>query len=150
MHVVTMKIIWIFLFNYNVSIGFQCSFRMCIIIIKRTCCWSSKLSPHSIIENMWKLNTNYMQQMSFLQILLLTQHVSGTIMPIIRSSRLLYSWLPPVVFGAWFSSCRYSVELRVVCPVCSPQTGHVKDYTRSKSLQIYWGYIYVIQTLKLT
>jgi hypothetical protein len=23
-----------------------------------------------------------------------------------------------VVFGAWFSSCRYSVELRVVCPVC--------------------------------
>jgi hypothetical protein len=24
----------------------------------------------------------------------------------------------PVVFGAWFSSCRYGVELRVVCPVC--------------------------------
>ena len=22
------------------------------------------------------------------------------------------------VFGAWFSSCRYGVELRVVCPVC--------------------------------
>jgi hypothetical protein len=53
-----------------------------------------------------------------LQILLLAQHVSGTIMPIIRSSRVLYSWLLPVVFGAWFSSCRYSVELRVVCPVC--------------------------------
>jgi hypothetical protein len=35
-----------------------------------------------------------------LQILLLAQHVSGTIMPIIRSSRVLYSWLPPVVFGA--------------------------------------------------
>ena len=35
-----------------------------------------------------------------LQILLLAQHVSGTIMPIIRSSRLLYSWLLPVVFGA--------------------------------------------------
>ena len=30
----------------------------------------------------------------------------GTIMPIIRSSRLL-----PVVFGAWFSSFRYGVEL---------------------------------------
>ena len=42
----------------------------------------------------------------------------GTIMPIIRSSRVLYSWLLPVVFGAWFSSCRYGVELRVVCPVC--------------------------------
>ena len=23
-----------------------------------------------------------------------------------------------VVFGDWFSSCRYCVELRVVCPVC--------------------------------
>ena len=35
-----------------------------------------------------------------LQILLLAQHVSGTIMPIIRSSRVLYKWLLPVVFGA--------------------------------------------------
>ena len=34
-----------------------------------------------------------------LQILLLAQHVSGTIMPIIRSSRVLYRWLLPVVFG---------------------------------------------------
>jgi hypothetical protein len=33
-------------------------------------------------------------------------------------AREYYSWLPPVVFGAWFSSCRYGVELRVVCPVC--------------------------------
>jgi hypothetical protein len=56
-----------------------------------------------------------------LQILLLAQHVSGTIMPIIRSSRLLYKWLLPIVFGAWFSSCRYVVELRVVCPVCGLQ-----------------------------
>jgi hypothetical protein len=53
-----------------------------------------------------------------LQILLFAQHVSGTIMPIIRSSIVLYSWLLPVVFGASFSSCRYGVELRVVCPVC--------------------------------
>ena len=35
-----------------------------------------------------------------LQILLLAQHVSGTIMPIIRSSRVLYRWLLPLVFGA--------------------------------------------------
>ena len=35
-----------------------------------------------------------------LQILLLAQHVSGTIMPIVRSSRVLYKWLLPVVFGA--------------------------------------------------
>jgi hypothetical protein len=53
-----------------------------------------------------------------LQILLLAQHVSGTIMPIIRSSRVLYKWFLPVVFGAWFSSCRYGVELSVVRPVC--------------------------------
>ena len=32
-----------------------------------------------------------MQQTFLLQILLLAQHVSGTIMPIIRSSRVLYS-----------------------------------------------------------
>jgi len=31
---------------------------------------------------------------------LLAQHVSGTIMLIIRSSRVLYRWLLPVVFGA--------------------------------------------------
>ena len=35
-----------------------------------------------------------------LQMLLLAQHVSGTIMPIIRSSRVLYRWSLPVVFGA--------------------------------------------------
>jgi len=35
-----------------------------------------------------------------LQILLLAQHVSGTIMPIIRSLRVLYKWLLRVVFGA--------------------------------------------------
>jgi hypothetical protein len=45
-------------------------------------------------------------------------------MPIIRSSRVLYKWLLPVVFGAWFSSCRYGVELRVVCPVCGQN--HIK------------------------
>ena len=41
-----------------------------------------------------------MQQMFLLQILLRAQHVSGTIMPIIRSSKVLYRWFLPVVFGA--------------------------------------------------
>ena len=42
-----------------------------------------------------------MQQMvSLLQISLLAQYVSDTIMPIIRSSRVLYRWLLPVAFGA--------------------------------------------------
>ena len=35
-----------------------------------------------------------------LQILLHVQHVSGNTMPIIRSSRVLYRWSLPVVFGA--------------------------------------------------
>jgi hypothetical protein len=83
-----------------------------------------------------------MQQMFLLQILLLAQHVSGTIMPIIRSSKVLYSWLPLVVFGAWFLSCRYGVELRVVCPVCrllhlvGILFPHINDDARSKSLHI--------------
>jgi hypothetical protein len=37
---------------------------------------------------------------SLLQNLLFAQHVSGTTMPIIRSSRVLYRWLLPVVLGA--------------------------------------------------
>jgi len=42
-----------------------------------------------------------MQQIvALLQILLLAQHVSGTIMPIIRNSRVLYRWLLHAVFGA--------------------------------------------------
>ena len=41
-----------------------------------------------------------LQMVSLLQILLLAQHVLGTIMPIIRSSRVLYRWLLPAVFGA--------------------------------------------------
>ena len=40
------------------------------------------------------------ERVSLLQTLVLPQHVSGTVMPIIRSSRVLYSWLLPVVFGA--------------------------------------------------
>jgi len=50
-----------------------------------------------------------------LQILLLAQHVSGTIKPIIRSSRVLYKWLLPLVFGAWFLSCRYGVRSWGLC-----------------------------------
>ena len=71
-----------------------------------------------------------MQQMILLQILLLAQHVSGTIMPVIRSSKVLYKWLLPVVFGAWFSNCRYGVELRVMFPVCGLQPA---DRTQSNS-----------------
>ena len=59
-----------------------------------------------------------MQQRFLLQILLLAQHVSGTTMSIIRSSRVLYSGCCMWHFVLWFSSCWSGVELRVVCPVC--------------------------------
>jgi len=57
-----------------------------------------------------------MQQRLLLQILLLAQHVSGTTMPIIWSSRILYSGCCLWYLVLWFSSS--GVELRVVCPVC--------------------------------
>jgi len=41
-----------------------------------------------------------MQQRFLLQILLLAQHVSGTTMPSIRSSKNIIQWLLPVVFRA--------------------------------------------------
>jgi len=53
-----------------------------------------------------------------LQVLLLAQHVSGTTMPIIRSSRVLYSGCCLWYMVLWFSSCCSGVELRVMCPVC--------------------------------
>ena len=59
-----------------------------------------------------------MQQRFLLQILLLAQHVSGIAMPIIRSSRVLYSGCCLWYFVLWFSSCWSGVELRVMCPVC--------------------------------
>jgi len=59
-----------------------------------------------------------MQQRFSLQILLLAQHVSGTTMPIIRSSSVLYSSCCLWYFVLWFSSCWSGVELRVRCLVC--------------------------------
>jgi len=58
-----------------------------------------------------------MQQRFLLQILLLAQHVSGTTMPIIRSSRVLYSGCCLCYFVLWFSNCWSGAELRVMCPV---------------------------------
>ena len=67
-----------------------------------------------------------MQQGFLLQILLLAQHVSGTTMPIIRSSIVLYSGCCLWCFVLWVSSCWSGVELRVMCPVCRIlATGHI-------------------------
>jgi len=63
-----------------------------------------------------------MQQRFLLQMLLLAQHVSSTIMPIIRSSRVLYSGCCLCYFVLWFSSCWSGVELKVMCLVCGMLT----------------------------
>jgi len=85
-----------------------------------------------------------MQKMFLLKILLLPQHVSGTTMPIIRSSRVLYSGCCLWYFVLWFSSCWSGVELRVMCPVYRMLQHlvfilfpHINDDARSKSHQIY-------------
>ena len=71
-----------------------------------------------------------MQQRFLLQILLLAQHVSGTTMPIIRSSRVSYSGCCLWYFVLWFSSCWSGVELRVMCLV----ENHSMKYHRQQPL----------------
>ena len=61
--------------------------------------------------------------MIFIAILLLAQQVSGTTMPIIRSSRVLYRWLLPVVFGA--SAARK--------PDTQPSAPHHTDTLKTKA-----------------
>ena len=70
-----------------------------------------------------------MQQRFLLQILLLAQHVSGTTMPVIGSSRVLYRWLLPVVFRAvvfkllvWCGAEGYVSGLQDAAASCKPDT----------------------------
>ena len=75
-----------------------------------------------------------------LQILFLAQHVSGTIMPIIRSSRVLYKCLLPVVFGAlvfklsvWCGAEGYVFCLRAARkPDTQPSAPHHTDNLKTK------------------
>jgi len=78
-----------------------------------------------------------MQQMvSLLQILLLDQRVSGTIMPTIRSSRVLYRQLLPVVFGALVF--KLSVWCRAVgCVSCLRASRIMMPETCGASNKIY-------------
>jgi hypothetical protein len=69
-----------------------------------------------------------------LQILLLAQHVSGTIMPIIRSSRLLYRWLLRVVFGALV------FKLSVWCGAAPHHTG---DFVRTRITVVMSGILFI-------
>ena len=80
-----------------------------------------------------------MQQMIFIaDLIACLTCFGGTIMPIIRSSRVLYKWLLPVVFGAWFSSCQYGVDL--YCskaaarkPDTQPSAPHHTDNLKTKA-----------------
>jgi len=74
-----------------------------------------------------------MQQRFLLQNLLLAQHVLGTTMPIIRSSRVLYSGCCLWYLVLCFSSCWSVVELRV-CRML--QTGHTTlSFTPDQQLE---------------
>ena len=61
------------------------------------------------------------------------QHVSGTTMPFIRSSRVLYSGCCLWYLVLWFSSCWSGVELRVMCPVCM-MLQHPANWTHNPQL----------------
>ena len=70
-----------------------------------------------------------MQQRFLLQILLPAQHVSGTTVPSIRSPRVLYSGLLPVVFRAvvfkllvWCGAEGYVSGLQDAAASCKPDT----------------------------
>jgi len=75
-----------------------------------------------------------MQQIgSLLQNLLFDQHVSGTIMPIIRSSRVLYRCLLSVILGAlvyrllvWFGAVSYVSGMRDAAASRIPDTCKLK------------------------
>ena len=69
-----------------------------------TACFGRSIRPSSGRQHKYIICGNNLptrcNRLYLLQILLLAQHVWGTIMPTIRSSRVLYRWSLPVVFGA--------------------------------------------------
>ena len=76
--------------------------------------------------------------------MLLAQHVSGTTMPIIRSSRVLYSGCCLWYFVLWFSNCWSDVELRVCSILQTLSPKHVKQAIRSAiktSVTSSWHFI---------
>ena len=79
--------------------------------------WARKVVWCAAVRSWYTVRTS--GKRFLLQILLLAQHVSGTTMPIIRSSRILYSGCCLWHFVLWFSSCWSDVELRVMCSVCT-------------------------------
>ena len=76
-----------------------------------------------------------MQQRFLLQILLLAQHVSGTTMPIIRSSRVLYSGCCLWYFR--FAGCCSILQTGHITPSSAPDQqleNHITKYHRQQPL----------------
>ena len=94
-----------------------------------------------------------MQQRFLLQILLLAQHVSGTTMLIIRSSRVLYSDCCLWYFVLWFSSCWSGVvRFEGFCSIL--QTRHITlsstpDHQLENHSTKYHGQQQLYNTLEL-
>ena len=84
------------------------------------CCYAHHQELKSIIQ--WLLPVVFLAMFFKLLVWCGAEcYVSGlqdVAMPIIRSSRVLYSGCCLLYFVLWFSSCWSSVELRVMCPVC--------------------------------
>jgi len=88
-----------------------------------------------------------MQQMvSSLQILLLAQHASGTTMPIIRSSRVLYSGCCLWYLVLWFSSCQSGVELWVMWQLENQSTKYHRQQPLYNTLELLMMGIVVPET----
>ena len=78
-----------------------------------------------------------MQQTFLLQILLLAQHVSGTTMPIIRSSRVLYSGCCLWYFVLWF--------FQVVEQPENHSTKYHRQQPLYNTLELLMGYVSGLQ-----
>ena len=63
-----------------------------------------------------------MQQMILLQILLLAQHVSVPLCPSSGAREYYTDGCCLWYLVLWFLSCRYGMELRVICPVENQRT----------------------------
>ena len=88
------------------------------------------MTSYNKAANTWKLKGQLdVTDGSLLQNLLFAPHVSGTIITIIRSSRVLYRWLLPVVLGAlvyrllvWCGAVGYVSGLRDAAASRKPDT----------------------------
>ena len=71
--------------------GFYCGSYCLLNMFRASLCPSSEAQEYYTVVLYVEIKWHWMQQRFLLQILLLAQHVSGIAMPIIRSSRVLYS-----------------------------------------------------------